>query len=53
MRAEIAQYEIGWYNMMEERVARAWREIQEQHLAEEEYLRTSLGWDAGVVVGML
>ena len=29
----IAQYEIRWDNNMKVRVARAWRDIQDQHLA--------------------
>ena len=32
MGAEIAQDEIGWDNIMEVWVARAWRDIQEQNL---------------------
>ena len=51
--AAIAQDEIVWDNIMEEQVARAWRDIQEQHVAEKESYSTALGCAAGVVVGML
>ena len=53
MGAEIAQDEIGWDNMVEGRMVRAWRDIQEQHITEKEYCSTALGWAVGVVVGML
>ena len=34
MGAAISQYEIGWDNIMEGWLARAWSNIQEQHLVE-------------------
>ena len=53
MGAEIAQDEIGWDNMMEGWLEKAWREIQEPYLAEKEFCRTALGCAVVVVVGML
>ena len=53
MGAAIARYDIEWDNMMERFVERAWRDTQETNLVETLYLRTTLGWAAGVVTGML